>query len=412
MWNAIRPALPVLVAIALIEAGLGLLNPVIGIQLNLRGVNALLIGIISSAYSVGFLLGSLTTHRVIDRVGHIRALCVFAALTADAIALHVVFHAPLVWLALRIVQGYALAGAYLVIESWMNDKASAESRSRLFSVYTATSWAVSGLSPLLFNVVDARGPTLFVIAAIFMATSLVSMGLTRVGNPEIAHRRHFGLIQLSRISPLGVACCFGAGFLNGGLYALLPVYTAARGLGPRELSVLISMSTAGALLGQLPVGYLADHYGRRPVIIATMFVSMAIALAIYSLPQASFGWVLGLFLLLNMVESPLYGLGVSQANDYIQKKDFVAASGGLLFAWGLGAAAGPGGMGYFMGRWGGEKLFLIMAIGFCAIACFAIYRILRRRAKSAREQGNYVAMPVVTTQGAGTSAATELDPRS
>ena len=57
---------------------------------------------------------------------------------------------------------------------------------------------------------------------------------------------------------------------------------------------------------------------------------------------------------------------------------------------------------------GPAGLFDFLAVGFAAVALFGIYRVFRRRAKAAAEQGNYVAMPV----GPGAVGAPELDPRS
>lgn len=410
MFQAIRPAIPVLLAIALIEAGIGILNPLISLQLEYKGVSSFLVGFTSSAYSIGFLAGSWTGHKIIDRVGHIRALCVFAVMMADSILLHIIFGHPFVWLLLRVVQGYASAGAYLVIESWLNDKAKPEVRGRIFGIYTAISWGTSGLSPLLFNVTDHKGPILFVIATIFMAASLMPMALTKVANPEVAHRQHTGILKLIRISPLAVSCCFGAGFLDGALFALLPVYTANVGLNVSQLSILISMSTWAAI-GQFPIGHWADKQGRRPVIISTMLCAMVFALTLYFLTSASFPIILILFFLMMLFQSPIYALGVGQMTDYVEKKDFVSASSGLLFAWGIGAAMGPSTFGLIMDYFGGRSLFLVLSIGFASIASFGLYRMMRRRAKEPRQQSHFVAQPVSLSQGTGTAGAPELDPR-
>ena len=410
MFQTIRPAIPVLIAIALIEAGIGLLNPLISIQLEARGISSFLIGFTSSAYSIGFLLGSLYGHKIIDRVGHIRALSVFAVLMADSILLHVIFGHPSIWLVLRVIQGYASAGAYLVIESWLNDKARPEIRGRIFGIYTGISWGMSGLSPLLFNIVAPTGPLFFVVATIFMATSLISMALTKVGNPEITQRRHIGILRLFKISPLAVICCFGAGFLNGALFALLPVYTASIGLEVHQLSILISMTTWAAA-GQFFIGHLADKYGRRPIIITTTAMAMVFAFSLYILPSISFIILLILFFLMLVAETPLYALGVGQMTDYVEKQEFVAASSGLLFSWGIGAAIGPGIFGFTMDYLGGHSLFLMMSIGFAIITCFAIYRAMRRHAKDPLDQSHFVAQPISLSQGTGTAGAPELDPR-
>ena len=71
--KAVQPVIPVLLGIILIEAALGIVGAVMGIQMASRDVPSFLIGIVFSAYFAGFLAGSLTCERLINRVGHIRA---------------------------------------------------------------------------------------------------------------------------------------------------------------------------------------------------------------------------------------------------------------------------------------------------------------------------------------------------
>ena len=55
MLKAVQPVMPVLLGIILIEASLGIVGAVMGIQMAARGVPSFLIGIVFSAYFVGFL---------------------------------------------------------------------------------------------------------------------------------------------------------------------------------------------------------------------------------------------------------------------------------------------------------------------------------------------------------------------
>ena len=69
MLKAVQPVVPVLLGIILIEASLGIVVAVMGIQMASRDVPSFLIGIVFSAYFAGFLAGSLTCERLINRVG-------------------------------------------------------------------------------------------------------------------------------------------------------------------------------------------------------------------------------------------------------------------------------------------------------------------------------------------------------
>ena len=406
MLKAVQPVVPVLLGIILIEAALGIVGAVMGIQMAKREVPSSLIGIVFSAYFVGFLAGSLTCERLINRVGHIRGFGVFAVCASIATLLLAVTDNIYAWIMFKIMEGYAIAGAFVVIESWLNDKASEDNRGRIFAVYMVVSWGASGLSPLSLNVADARTDLLFEISTILLAASMIPLALTKVGNPEIGHRDPFSIVKLIKASPTGVVCCFASGMLTAGFYSLLPVYVEEVGYTPRDLSILIAVGTTAALIVQYPVGYISDHYGRRPVIIGTMAIAAAMALIIAATPGLTFAWLLGLFFLLTAFQSPLYALGVGQTNDYVDRKDFVPAAAGLLFLWGVGACVGPTLIGFVMqGR--PEGLFLYLGVGFAFVALFALYRVFRRRAKTPKEQSDFVPVPNINN----VYGAPELDPR-
>jgi MFS family permease len=406
MLKAVQPVVPVLLGIILIEASLGIVGAVMGIQMASREVPSFLIGIVFSAYFVGFLAGSLTCERLINRVGHIRAFGVFAVCASISTLLLAVTINIYAWIAFKVMAGYAIAGAFVVIESWLNDKASEDNRGRIFAVYMVVSWGASGLSPLSLNFADTYSDILFEISTILLAASMIPLALTKVGNPEIGHRESFNIVKLIKASPTGVVCCFASGMLTGGFYSLLPVYVQEVGYTPRDLSILIAIGTTAALIVQYPIGYISDHYGRRPVIIGTMAIAAAMALTIAATPGLTFAWLLGMFFLLTAFQSPLYALGVGQTNDYVDRKDFVPAAAGLLFLWGVGACVGPTLIGFVM-QWKPEGLFLYLGIGFAVVALFALYRVFRRRAKTPKEQSDFVPVPNINN----VYGAPELDPR-
>ena len=407
MLKAVQPVVPVLLGIILIEAALGIVGAVMGIQMASRDVPSFLIGIVFSAYFVGFLAGSQTCERLIDRVGHIRAFGVFAVVTSIATLLLAVTSNIYAWIIFKIMAGYAVAGAFVVIESWLNDKASEDNRGRIFAVYMVVSWGAAGLSPLSLNFANTYSDILFEISTILLAASMIPLALTKVGNPEIGHRQSFSIVKLMKASPTGVACCFASGLLTGAFYSLLPVYVETIGRTPRELSILIAVGTTAALIVQYPVGYISDHYGRRPVIIGTMAIAAMMALIIAATPELPFAGLLFMFFLLTAFQSPLYALGVGQTNDYVDRKDFVPAAAGLLFLWGVGACAGPTMVGFIMEWVGPEGLFLYLGVGCALVALFALYRVFRRRAKTPKEQSDFVPVPNIQN----VYGAPELDPR-
>jgi MFS family permease len=195
MLKAVQPVIPVLLGIIPIEAALGIVGAVMGIQMASRDVPSFLIGIVFSAYFAGFLAGSLTCERLINRVGHIRAFGVFAVSASIATLLLAVTDNIYAWTLFKVMSGYAIAGAFVVIESWLNDKASEDNRGRIFAVYMVVSWGAGGLSPLSLNFANTYSDILFEISTILMAAAMIPLALTKVGNPETV-TVNFSIVKL------------------------------------------------------------------------------------------------------------------------------------------------------------------------------------------------------------------------
>ena len=81
------------------------------------------------------------------------------------------------WTVFKVMSGYAIAGAFVVIESWLNDKASEDNRGRIFAVYMVVTWGAGGLSPLALNFADIEGDILFKVATILLAAAMIPLAL-------------------------------------------------------------------------------------------------------------------------------------------------------------------------------------------------------------------------------------------
>ena len=107
------------------------------------------------------------------------------------------------------------------------------------------------------------------------------------------------------------------------------------------------MLFAGALVLQYPVGWLSDRMDRRKLIFAASVLGAA---------SCILGWLAGASLVPMMaaafvaggVTTPLYALFLAYTNHYLEPEDMPAASGGLVFTFGLGAILGPIAAGWAM----------------------------------------------------------------
>lgn len=111
-----------LAAIFMLMAGSGFLSTLIAVRLELSGTSALTIGMVGTAYFGGLMVGSLRVPNLIGRIGHIRAFAAFVTIfSASSLAYALVMN-PLAWTALRFVDGRAMAGVFVCLESWLTGR--------------------------------------------------------------------------------------------------------------------------------------------------------------------------------------------------------------------------------------------------------------------------------------------------
>ena len=104
---------------------------------------------IIAGYYLGYLVGALTIPIFLQRVGHIRVFAALASLASIAILLHSIFLHPYSWFFIRIITGISLSGIYVIMESWLNNKATNETRGKLLSIYMIVTFVFVGLGQFL-----------------------------------------------------------------------------------------------------------------------------------------------------------------------------------------------------------------------------------------------------------------------
>jgi MFS family permease len=368
---------PVLLGVLIAEVALGMMTTLIPLDLTGHGVRDGVIGLVGSAYFLGFLIGTLTCARLVRAVGHIRAFAVFLAIAADCALLMTFTDRPLLWAGLRLIMGWQLSGMFLVAESWLNDKTDNATRGRTFGAYLLVSWGGAAIGPLAYGFLKSADRSLIVVGIAF-AAALLPMALTPVSNPPLGERRRFSLPRLFNTSPMGATCVIASGLVNSSFYTLAPVYLERHGHSPHQIPSFLSACLIAALLVQYPVGMAADRFGRRPITVAALSLAVLVSIAFSVAGAAPFWALVMLGAILAGVTAPLYGLGAGQTNDRVARSDYVAASGGLLFAWAVGSSIGPLVAGVVMTHAGVNGLFVFLAVTLLALSGFTLARMRKR----------------------------------
>ena len=151
MFTAVRPVRSLLLSIFILMAGGGFMPTLVSVRLEGAGAGAPLIGLVGSAYFLGLTLGSLLAAGVIRRVGHIRAFACFVSLLSASTLAYALYQSVGLWAALRLIDGFCLAGVYVCLESWLNDRAEPSQRGSVLAAYMVALYAGQGLGQFLLN---------------------------------------------------------------------------------------------------------------------------------------------------------------------------------------------------------------------------------------------------------------------
>jgi len=402
------PILALLVSTAFLLAGNGLHSLLLPIRGAAEGFSTNQLGLIGTGWAVGFVLGCLVAPIVVRRVGHIRAFTSAAGSAAIVILLNGLIVDPLAWIFLRMLSGFCLAGAFMVIESWLNERATNESRGTIFAVYMTVTYL--GITSGQFGVAggDPDNAGLFMAGAILFCLAVLPTALSTAASPRPLARASLNLRKLFANSPVAVVTVTLVGVVNGAFGTLGPVFGTRIGLSTGLIALMMGLTVVSGALTQLPAGRLSDRTDRRYVIAGAATAAALAGILLFSLEPTEPVRVLALTGFYGALTYPIYGLAVAQANDYADPADFVAISGGLLLVYGVGTMIGPIAAGFAMTIGGPAALFAVTATLHLVIASYAIYRTTRRAPVPEDVRDAYRSVPGQT----GTPQAMALDPRA
>ncbi len=321
-----------------------IVNTLVPLRMAIANQPPLLIGLVASCYSLGFLLGCFVSPSLVRRIGHIRGFAVFAALQAIS-----TLSFPLLpeawWGAARLVMGLSAAGHGICIESWISGQASRDQRGRIFGIYQILNRVALISSQIGVGYVAVQSHDVFLYASMAFSIALVPVALTRARGPESSEVVSVGLGTLWQRAPAAVVGCLYVGLVGGPLTNLAPAYGILSGLDQRATILLTAGIQIGALLLQWPMSLLADRVASRLIMLVAVSIVAAAAALLVTLLQLDVTqaqiWHFCLFALIGGCSIPLYTVAVTHAYFRIGRDQAVGLSARLLFLWGVGSAIGP-----------------------------------------------------------------------
>lgn len=380
MLRQLLPVSALLFGSALLLFAGGMHSLILPVRGSAEGFSATSLGLLGTGWAVGYVLGCIYVPRMVGSVGHIRTFGVMCAFAAVAILLQALVVRSEVWIPVRAVSGFCFAGAAMIVESWLSDRANPQNRGKIFGIYTMVNLGATTAGQMAIALGDASGFFFFAIAAIVYSLALVPTALSTSQTPAPLTSVRLNLPLLWRNSPVAVAVCFLVGISNGSFGTLAAVYAGDVGLTLSAIALFTAIPVLAGALSQVPIGFASDRMDRRKVLILVAAIALAADLGfLFATPQDQMTNLI-LVSIFGAAIYSMYPILIAHANDHAPQGTSIQVSGGLLMVFGLGNIAGPLMAGVAMGEAGAQGLFMTTIAAHVLMILYTLWRIMQRAA--------------------------------
>ncbi len=362
-----RIFVPIL-ALSLYAIASGYMMSLLPILVNNAGMDSSVSSWLASAFYLGLLIGAIVIEQVLKRFDHKHAFIVCLSLFSITILAIATIVSPYFWVASRLIAGIAVAGIFVIVESWLMS-GEAASRSKRLSLYMIALYGGSALGQLGMSIIDSLSywPFVSVIAMNVMAIAVLILIPSQA--PRCEHTLSLSFDQIKRLNHAAIIGCIVSGLMLGAVYGLLPVEMINRNIDEQTIGKLMSL----VILGGMAVQPIASAFsGKIPKALLMAFFCLlglfAIGLTLFNTSIPVFAVAL---FLLGMASFALYPVAIDLGCETLSQEYMVSAAQVMLLSYSVGSVFGPIVAEQFMGRAHGLMDYL-----FVILLATAIYMLL------------------------------------
>lgn len=353
-----RPVMLLLCGLMLLTLAIAVLNTLVPLWLAHEHLPTWQVGMVGSSYFTGNLLGTLVTGWLIKRYGFNRSYYLASLIFAVGcvgLGLMVGFWSWMMW---RFVAGVGCAMIWVVVESALMCSGTSRNRGRLLAAYMMVYYVGTVLGQLMVSKMPTDIVSVLPWVTGMILAAILPLLFTRIVNDRSENQESTLVWPMLRLrhARLGVNGCIISGIVLGSLYGLMPLYLNHQGVSDSGIGFWMAVMVSAGIVGQWPVGRLADRYGRLLVLRVQVFVIILGCLAM--LTGAAMGPVL---FVLGAAGFTLYPVAMAWACEKVEHHQLVAMNQALLLSYTIGSLLGPTLTAMLMQSYSDDLLFVMIA---------------------------------------------------
>ncbi|MEM9044869.1 MAG: MFS transporter [Pseudomonadota bacterium] len=358
--------------------------PLFSLLLERAGYSGFMIGLSATASALMMVVSAPVMPRILARYGLI-PLMVWSAIATALVLIGAGLSDNYVWwIFLRLVLGFSSTALFFAAEYWLVEIAPPDRRGRIVAIYAIVLSVSYGLGPLLLRFLGLETLATFWVPALIVAASIIPILWGRSGAPEARVEGAASPLQtLSyfRSDPLVIWGVVMFGMIEFGALGLLSVWGVRRGMPETDALALLTWLAVGSMIFQLIMGWAADRYDRRKLLMLSGLVSVIAPVMMIFTGLEYWKIVLWVVLWGGMAVS-LYTLALTELGSRYEGPELAAGNAAVVLAYGIGAFAAPAVFGQAMDWIDPDGLLHFSALCALAYTVLAVWRIATKPRKS------------------------------
>ncbi|AUH01145.1 MFS transporter [Prodigiosinella confusarubida] len=354
-----RPVLLLLSSLLLLTVCIAVLNTLVPLWLNYQRVSVWQVGMVGSFYFSGNLLGTLIAGKLIRYCGFNRSYYFASLLFGIASAALVLSPDIWNWLLWRFIAGVGCALIWVIVESALLCSGTSVNRGQLLAAYMIAYYLGSVVGQLLLSILPTNIFSVLPWVVSLVVLASLPLLFTMIPPPQpVTHHVNLWRMMKYRHARLGIHGCAISGVILGSLYGLMPLYLSHQGMSDSQVGYWMALLISAGIVGQWPIGKMADRYGR--LLVLRVLVFAVIVGCLVMLGVSHYVMVPALFIL-GCAGFTLYPVAMSWACEKVLPDELVAMNQALLLSYTIGSLCGPGMAAMLMQNYSDKLLFVLIA---------------------------------------------------
>jgi MFS family permease len=230
----------------------------------------------------------------------------------------------------------------------------------------------------MIGVLEPASYVSYNLLAILCCAALLPLTLTRVKQPETPQTSRLRPWLAIEKSPLAAAAVVVSAVSSASFRMVGPVYGQEVGLSTTQIAWFLAAFVLGGAVAQFPVGWVADKFDRRWVLIWLSVAAIASSVVTAAVAGRGTDAVMISAFLFGLTTFPIYSVAASHAHDFADASERVELSAALMFFYAIGAIASPWLASVLIEWHGPPAMFTMIALAHVGLVVFGFARMWSR----------------------------------